>query len=63
MQIILGEKYYSIKETAEILGVSIITIRTKIKENQITYSRMKKEILIHEQAIRDYIKSKEVRAK
>lgn len=62
MKEILGIKYYSIPEVAEILCISIPTVRNYIKNKIIGYTKFRRDIMISEKNINDYINLRTVNA-
>lgn len=55
MREILGEKYYTVKETAEMFGRSDETIRRMCRDKRLKSKRLTRALLIPESAIKTFM--------
>lgn len=55
MKTILREKFYSLHETAEMLELSIFTIRSYVRSGRLAATRIGKELYISQTNLKEYL--------
>jgi len=58
MIILAGIKFYTVLETAKLLRISSVTVRTYIKKGRLKAQRVGRPVLISEEGIKEFLTGK-----